>query len=297
MPKKKLGELPVALLFLAPFLVVYLLFMIYPIVKGFYTSLCDVSINLSQSFVGLANYQTMFGDKFFWESMGNTFYYTLLNTPSLVLVGLALALIINARLRGNTFFRAVYFMPFVLSVSVVVYIFKFILQPYNGLLNSVLHAFGMTGEIMWLKDTGLVWWSVVGMTVWSGIGFNMVMFLAGLQEIDDSLYEAAMIDGAGAVARFWNITLPGLRNITVMVTLLQTLSSLKLFAQTYLLTKGGPGTHTRSIVQYIYEKAFVGNDLGGATAMSYALLVVMLVLSILQYRLGTEKSGKRVKPS
>ena len=293
MSKKKLGEWPVAVLFLAPFLAVYLLFMIYPIFKGLYTSMCNVNIDLSQTFVGAANYKTMFGDKYFWESMGNTFFYALINTPSLVLVGLALALIVNSRLRGNVFFRGVYFMPYVLSISVVVYIWKFIFQPYNGLLNTTLASLGMSGQIMWLKDPNLVWWSVVIMTAWSGVGFNMVMFLAGLQEIDDNLYEAAMIDGAGSFARFWHITLPGLRNITLMITVLQTMASLKLFSHTYLLTKGGPGTQTRSIVHYIYEKAFVENELGVASAMSYALLVVMLILSVIQFRIGQGKDGRK----
>lgn len=289
MKKKKLGDLYAALLFLLPFMVVYILFMIYPILKGLYTSLCDVELNLTQTFIGLENYQEMFQDKFFWQSMGNTLIYTLFNTPVLVIGGLVLSLLLHAKLHGNVVFRTIFFLPYVLSISVVAYIWKFLLQPHNGLLNTVLHQFGVETEIMWLQNGTLAWISVIAMTLWSGVGFNMVMFLAGLQEIDDSLYEAAEIDGAGTFIKFWSITLPGLKNVTLMITVLQTIASMKLFTHTFLLTRGGPGTQTRGIVQYIYEKAFTENKLGPATAMSFILLIVMLIFSVIQFRIGSEK--------
>lgn len=292
MKKKKTGDLRAAIIFLSPFMIVYLLFMIYPIVRGLYTSLCDVKLNFTQTYIGIENYKTVFKDEFFWQSIRNTLVYTIFNTPVLVIVGLGFALVLNAKLKGNVIFRTIFFLPYVLSISVVVYIWKFILQPYNGLLNMVLHEIGVQAEIMWLQNTKLVWGSVVSMTVWSGVGFNMVMFLAGLQEINDTLYEAAEIDGAGSFAKFWHVTLPGLKNITLMITMLQTIASMKLFSHTFLLTKGGPGTQTRSIVHYIYNKAFTQNKLGVAAAMSVVLLVIMMIFAIIQFRVGSEKKIK-----
>lgn len=293
--RKRIGDLPTAALFLLPFLIIYMLFMVYPMLKGVYTSLCRVDLSMTQTFIGGANYRTMFGDHYFWESMKNTGFYTLLNTPVLVMGGLGLALIINAKLRGNAALRTIYFMPYVLSVSVVATVFRYILYPYTGLLNALLHQMNLLpagAEIFWLKDPSLAWPSVVMATLWSGVGFNMIMFLTGLQEIDDSLYEAAEIDGAGSMARFWCITLPGLKNVTLMVAVLQTIASLKLFAHTYMMTKGGPGTSTRSIVHYIYEKAFTENNLGAASAMSYMLMLIMLLVSIIQFVVGRENGEK-----
>lgn len=292
MRKKKTGDLLAAAIFLLPFMIAYLLFMIYPIFKGFYTSLCDVELNFTQTFSGLSNYEKMFADKFFWQAIKNTLIYTALNTPALVVSGLVFAMLLNAKLRGNVVFRTIYFLPYVLSISVVVYIWKFILQPYSGLLNTILHQLGVQSEIMWLQNSNLVWGGVVTMTVWSGIGFNMVMFLAGLQEIDDNLYEAAEIDGAGAFAKLWNVTLPGLKNVTLMITMLQTIASMKLFSHTFLLTKGGPGTQTRSIVHYIYVKAFTENKLGAASAMSVILLIIMMAFAVIQFRIGSERKDK-----
>lgn len=272
-------------LFIGPFLLFYVLFMVYPIFKGAYTSLCKVDISFHQTYLGIANYVNMAGDAYFWESLWNTCVYALLNTPVLVVAGLMLALIINAKIRGNVVYRTIYFMPFVLSVSVAVSIWVFILQPYTGLLNTLLHQMGVKQELFWLKEPRLVWFSVILTTVWQGVGFNMVMFLAGLREIDDALYEAARIDGAGTLAQFWYITLPSLKSVTLLVTVLQTIASFKLFAHTYLMTRGGPGTMTRSLVQYVYEKAFIQNEMGMACAISYVLLLVMLICSGLQFRI------------
>lgn len=293
MKKKRSGELLAAIGFLLPFMIVYIMFMIYPILKGFYTSMCDVKLDFTQNFSGLDNYEAIFTDRFFWQALKNTLVYTVFNTPTLIIFGLGLALILNAKLHGNVVFRTIFFLPYVLSISVVAYIWKFILQPYNGVLNSLLHQFGIQNEIMWLQDGKLVWIGVIAMTVWSGVGFNMIMFLAGLQEIDDNLYEAAEIDGAGVWTKFWYVTLPGLKNITLMLTVLQTIASMKLFSHTFILTNGGPGTETRSIVHYIYVKAFTENKLGIAAAMSVILLVIMMIFAIIQFRIGTERKDKR----
>ena len=283
---KKTGSLTAAV-FIGPFLIIYLLFMVYPIILGLYTSLCEVDISFNQTYIGAANYVEMVKDKYFWESLWNTCVYALLNTPCIVVTGLILALIINTRIKGNIIFRTIYFIPFVLSISVTVSIWVFILQPYTGLLNAILFKLNLIStDPFWIKDPNLVWISIVVMTIWQGIGFNMVMFLAGLRDIDDALYEAARMDGAGALAQFWYITLPSLKKVTLLVTVLQTIASFKLFAHTFMMTRGGPGTMTRSLVQFIYEKAFIQNQMGMASAISFVLLFLILICTAFQFRIS-----------
>lgn len=277
-----------AVLFLFPFMIFYILFMIYPMVRGLWTSLCKVDFSFGQQFVGIDNYRTMLTDSSFWESLGNTMVYVLCATPVMVIFGLLFALIINANLKGNIIFRTIYFMPYVLAVSVVASMWVFMFQPYTGLINTFLHGLGIEKEIYWLTTPNLVWVSIIITTLWWGIGFNMILFLAGLQEIDESLYEAARIDGAKAHKQLWYVTLPGLKNVALLVIILQTIASFKVFAQTFLMTKGGPGTQTRSLVQYIYEKAFVQNDMGVGSAMSYVLLLIMIICALVQFKLLTK---------
>jgi multiple sugar transport system permease protein len=231
----------------------------------------------------------MIRDKYFWEALWNTFYFVLISTPTLIIVGLTLALIVNANLKGTTFLRSVYFLPFVLSISVISSIWVFILQPYTGLLNTFLHKMGVVSEIFWLDEPTLAWISILIATVWWTVGFNMVLFLAGLQEIPEDLYEAARIDGAGTWRQLVSITLPSLKNVMLLTVVLQTISSFKLFGQTYLMTKGGPGTSTRTLVQYIYEKGFIERDMGTASAMSYVLFVVTILFAVIQFKFFTNK--------
>ncbi|CAG7657017.1 carbohydrate ABC transporter permease [Paenibacillus allorhizosphaerae] len=278
-----------AYLFLLPFLIIYSMFMLYPIIRGFVTSLNKVSISMDYTFVGLANYAEMFRDRYFWEALWNTFYFVLISTPTLIVVGLGLALIVNAKLKGTTLLRSVFFLPFVLSISVISSIWVFILQPYTGLLNTFLHKLGVVQELFWLDQPQLAWISVLIATVWWTVGFNMVLFLAGLQEIPEDIYEAARIDGADAWRQFTAITLPSIKSVMLLTVVLQTISSFKLFGQTYLMTKGGPGTSTRTLVQYIYEKGFIERDMGFASAMSYVLFVVTIAFAIIQFKLLSNK--------
>ena len=279
---------------LAPYLVVYLLFLLYPIVKGGYISLHNASIVEVEEFVGLENYRALLSDGYFWESLWNTVYFVFISTPALVAVGLALALLVNAKLKGTTLFRTVFFMPYVLSVSVVSSIWLFVFRPYIGLLSAVLRMVGYSGEILWLDEPLLAWIAILVTTVWWTVGFNMVIFLAGLQDIPDDYYEAARMDGASRMQQFFFITLPSLKHVIVLIVILQTIASFKLFAQPWLMTQGGPGTATRPLVQYIYQSGFIFNNMGGASAMSYALLGVTVVIALIQFKF---LSGRRAKRS
>lgn len=278
-----------AWLFLLPYLFFYLWFMFYPILKGFIISLNKWTIGVDPKFIGLKNYEVMFKDTNFWEALWNTIYFVLISTPSLVVVGLILALFVNARLKGTTFLRSAFFLPHILSISVISSIWVFVLQPYTGLVNSILHRFGIAGEIFWLNEANLAWMSILIATVWWTVGFNMVLFLAGLQEIPDDLYEAARIDGANSWDSFWNITLPSLRGVIMLIVVLTSIASFKLFGQPWIMTHGGPGTATRTLVQYIYETGFRRNDMGLASAMSYVLFLVMILFAFIQFKFLSKK--------
>jgi multiple sugar transport system permease protein len=278
-----------AWLFLLPYLFFYLWFMFYPILKGFIISLNKWTIGVDPKFIGLKNYEVMIKDTNFWESLWNTVYFVLISTPSLVVVGLILALFVNARLKGTTFLRSAFFLPHILSISVISSIWVFVLQPYTGLVNSILHRFGIAEEIFWLNEANLAWMSILIATIWWTVGFNMVLFLAGLQEIPDDLFEAARIDGANSWDCFWNITLPSLRGVIMLIVVLTSIASFKLFGQPWIMTHGGPGTATRTLVQYIYETGFRRNDMGLASAMSYVLFLVMILFAIIQFKFLSKK--------
>lgn len=283
------GENLKAYLFLAPFLIVYSLFMLYPIIKGFIISLHDWTLGMDSSFVGFQNYIAMVKDNYFWEALGNTILFVLISTPALIFVGLGIALLVNAGLKGTTFLRSVFFLPYVLSISVIASIWVFILQPYTGLLNTFLHKIGVVEEIFWLGDENLAWVSILLATIWWTVGFNMVLFLAGLQEIPDEYYEAAKMDGANSWKQFISITLPSLKSVMLLTVVLQTINSFKLFGQPYLMTNGGPGTETRALVQYIYEKGFIEQQMGVASSMSYVLFAITIVFAFIQFKFFQNK--------
>lgn len=287
--KTQLKENVQAYLFLAPFLIVYSLFMLYPIFKGFLISLNDWTLGMESKFVGFDNYVKMFKDSYFWEALWNTVFFVLISTPALILVGLGLALLVNAGLKGTTFLRSVFFLPYILAISVMASIWVFILQPYTGLLNTILNKLGVSQEIFWLHDANLAWISILIATVWWTVGFNMVLFLAGLQEIPEEYYEAAKMDGANYWRQFISITLPSLKGVMLLTVVLQTINSFKLFGQPYLMTGGGPGTQTRPLVQYIYEKGFIEQQMGIASSMSYVLFAITIAFAFIQFKFFQNK--------
>ena len=278
-----------ALAFLAPFMILYLWFWIYPIFKGFLESLSAGPMGADKTFVGLDNYRYMMTDDKFWSSFWNTLYFILISTPTIVVIGLGMALLVNMKLKGTTWLRTAFFMPYMLSVSVVGSIWVFILQSRTGLIAETLASFGITMNVSFFGSGGMGWLSILIATVWWTAGFNMILFLAGLQEIPEDLYEAADIDGAGRWKKFRYITMPSLKGVTTLVIILQTIASFKLFGQTWLITKGGPGTSTTPLVHYIYQIAFKQWDAGYASAVSFVLFLTIALISLLQYKLLMSK--------
>lgn len=275
-------------LFLLPFLLVYSVFLIYPVFRGIYISLHRWDLlSGPRGFVGLANYERMFTrDNLFWTSTIHTLQFVLFSTPILILLGLVLAIALNRRVRGMTVFRTMFFAPYVLSISVVTLIWFMLLNPNRGILASFLSTFGIE-PIAWLTTPNLAMIGIVMTTVWWTLGFNIVMLLAGLQDIPSEVYEAAKIDGANGWLLFWRFTVPLLRRTLILVTILQIIASFQIFGQVFLMTGGGPANSTRVLVQHIYEQGFRSFRLGYASAMSMFLFAIMLVISLIQLYIGS----------
>ena len=275
-----------ALPFILPFITVYMIFLVFPIIRGFWMSLHRWTIVRKMDFVGLSNYIEMFTDSAFWSSFGNTILFVVISTPIIVIGGLILALICNQTIRGKLFLKISFFMPYVLSVAVISSIMVYLFQRHNGFINMLLNDTGLlSGRIAWLSHDALAWFVVVFATLWWTVGFNMILYLAALQDIPESYYEAAEVDGATSLQKFMYITLPQLKPITWVIVLLQIIFSYKVFAQIWLITGGGPGTATRPIIQYIYETSFRQNSLGYGAAMSFTIFIILIILSVIQIKL------------
>ena len=267
-------------LFSTPFFVLYLLFLLWPIVAAARTSLFDESLVGHSAWRGLKNYSELLGDAQWWSAMWHTLLFTLLSTPPLVLLALGLALLVSRISRLQWLFRLTFFAPFVLPVSVMVLVWNWLYQPDFGLINSYLDSLGLGQPFVAMV-------AVVIATVWWTLGFNFVLYLAGLQEIPRELYEAAATDGATGWQQTRAITLPLLRSTTIMVVMLQIIASLKVFDQIYLLQNGtaGPNNSTRPAIQYIYESGFTSYRLGYASALSFVFFIAIVIVSIVLFRL------------
>ncbi|MEH1099980.1 carbohydrate ABC transporter permease [Micromonospora sp. CPCC 205561] len=278
-------------LFLAPYLLLFGLFGLLPILLGVWLSVHQWDFQLpNRPFVGLDNYRELFssdsavyGD--WWQSIRATAIFTVFSVPLLVVVPLGLALLLNGSFPGRTFFRAVYFAPYVLGVAVIGLLWRFLLDANLGLVNRLAGAVGLPADTPWVTDVPWAWVSLVGVTVWWTSGFNAVIYLAGLQDIPAELYEAARMDGATAWDRFRHVTLPGLRPVLLFVITTTVLASANVFGQSFLITQGAPGTETRTVVWFIVEEGLRDNDAGRAAAMSIVFALMLAVVSIANFRL------------
>lgn len=280
-------------LFLAPFVIIYAIYNLYPMVQGFIISFFKWNITGKKTFIGLTNYMTLFQDQVFWKSLTNTLLYVLVSTPIFMLGSLVLALIIDSKaLRGRTFVRSTFFLPNILAVSITAVIWLNILQPYTGLMNAAVHALGVTQEIFWLSEPGLVWTSIILVTFWWNTGYYMLIYLAGLQDIPAEQYEAAAIDGATGFQRIITITVPCLKRTHLLILFLQVIASFKIFGQVFLITGGGPGGESRTLLQYVYETGFTTFQMGQASAASFILLLIILIVSMFQLKIMNRQEGE-----
>lgn len=285
----------IAYLFLAPFLVLFCVFVIAPAVYGLWISLHRWnSLVPVHPFSGLQNYINLFtpgsvtfGD--YWQSMSATGIFVICSVPFLIVVPVIAAVLLNQRIRGTTVFRGIFFAPYVLGVAVIGVIWKYLLDPQSGVVNHLLGLIGLPSNTPWTVDVPWAWISLVGVTVWWTSGLNTVIVLAGLKGIGPELYEAAALDGAGAIRKFFSVTLPGLRPVMLFVTTTTILASANMFGQSYLLTQGGPGNTTRTAIMYIANEGLSQGQMGAASAMSYILFAFLAIISIINFRLQREK--------
>jgi multiple sugar transport system permease protein len=270
----------VAFGFVAPFVVLYLLFVILPALYGLLMSFFDTSLVKSGlgAFAGFGNYTEVLGSSDFWESMWHTVLFTILTTPPLVILSLFFALLAERAAHGRWFFRLAFFAPYILPSAVMALIWIWIYTPTLGLLDSALAKINITAPA-WLGDPNWAMTSIAMATVWWTLGFNFVLYLAGLQEIPRELYEAAAIDGAGPWQQIRTITIPMLSRTTTLVVVLQVLASLKVFDQMYIMTAGGPNFSTRPALEYIYDIGFTDYRVGAAAAASTLFFVLVLAAS------------------
>jgi multiple sugar transport system permease protein len=291
--RKKVSLTPY--LFILPHLIFFIAFIGYPFFNGIWISLhqFDYLRPATNRFIGLQNYINLFSPgtlKFneFWNAMGNTLEFVLWSVPFLVIIPLLLAVLLNTKTPGRNIYRAIYFAPWVLSVSVVGLLWWWIFQSQGGLLNYYLQDLGMTVP-RWLSSMPYAWISIVIATIWWTSGFNMIIFLAALQDIPDVLYEAGQIDGASTWQLFRSITLPMLRPVLIFIVIITIIASFNLFGQPFFMTGGGPaqaggGGATEPVMLRIYTEGFVRPFQGSAAAMSIIVAAIMIIVSYLNFR-------------
>lgn len=288
-----------AWLFLAPYLALFVAFVLAPIVFGLWISLHNWDFTLPRKpFVGLDNYKDLFDSSSvsfapFWNSMQATGIFTVLSVPLLLIVPLAIALVMNQRFRGRNAVRAIYFAPYVLGVAVVGLLWRFLLDANIGVINYLVGLTGLPGDTPWLSSVPEAWAALVGVTVWWTLGFNAVIFLAGLQDIPHEQYEAARVDGASAFRQFWHVTVPGLRPVTLFVMMTTIIASANMFGQSYLMTNGAPGQKTRTAIFQIAETGLQNFQMGSAAASSWILTLALMVTSVVVFALFRDREGGR----
>lgn len=270
-------------LFITPQLVGLLFFSLIPLLYAFYLSFTEWSGFGGTTFIGITNYIEQMNNPDFWKAMVNTIYYMVLVVPLGIAIALVLAVALN-KVKGKEIYRIFFFMPVVTSSVSVGVIFMWILNGDFGILNELLSYVGITGP-HWLTDPRWVIPSIALLSIWWGLGYNMVIFLAGLQGISKSYYEAAEMDGANALQKFRHITLPLLTPTTFFVTIMTIISSFQVFDQAFVMTNGGPAKASYTIVFHIYDQAFVDFTMGKSASAAMILFVIILILTLIQFKL------------
>jgi putative chitobiose transport system permease protein len=273
-------------LFLLPALIILVLTVFWPALQAFYLSFTRYEYDLTQvpQWVGFANFHRLWNDPVFWQTLGNTLIYLVGVVPILVFFPLGLAILVNQKLRGMHWFRAAYYTPVIISMVVAGIAWKW-LYAENGLLNQLLAGIFPEG-IPWLTSPRFALFSVMAVTVWKGLGYYMVIYLAGLQSIPGDIYEAAAIDGSDGIRKHWDITIPLMKPYLALVAVISAISATKVFEEVYIMTQGGPLNSSKTIVYYLYEQAFNNLEISYACTIGLVLFLIILALSILRLSLN-----------
>jgi putative chitobiose transport system permease protein len=255
-----------------------------PVLQAVYFSFTDYDLIGTAQWVGWTNYLALWNDRTFRQVLGNTLIYLVVAVPLLVSLPLGLAILVNQRLRGISFFRMVYYLPVIVSVVVASIAWKWVYAE-QGILNGMASLLaGQTVRIPWLTDPRLAIYGVIAVTVWRGLGYYMVVYLAGLQGIPSDLYEAAAMDGVDGWRQHWHITIPLMTPYIVLVSVISGIAAMKIFEEVYIMTKGDPAQSTKTIVYYLYEQGFNSLEMGYASAIGVGLFLVIMGISLAMVR-------------
>lgn len=278
------GEKKWGLIFVAPAMMHFLLFTSLPVFAVLFLSFTNYSILDAPKFNGIDNYIRVLKDDVFWTSVGNTLLYAFTTVPATVILSLAVAVMLNQSFIGRALYRVAFYVPHVTSAAAISMVWLFLYNAQFGLVNFFLEKIGLEGRA-WLERPETAMWAIIVISIWRGIGGNMVIFIAGLQGIPALLYEAAAIDGAGRWKTFWNITLPMLTPTTFFVLVTSFIGSFQVYEQVYMMTNGGPGYATTTIVHQIYQQAFHHYKLGYASAVSVFLFIFILAITLINNKI------------
>lgn len=270
-------------LFLVPSFLALILFSFIPFLQGLYFSLTRYPLLRGPEYIGLANFTRLANDPLFLASLRNTLVYMVATVVLRVIIGLALAVILNNRLPGRVLFRAIFYLPVIAPLVTVSVVWRIIFDTYSGVLNAGLDVFGIA-PVPWLTSTTWAMPAIIIMSVWKTFGWNIVVFLAGLQSIPTSLHEAALIDGATHWRSFVHVTLPLLRPTILLAVVTSTINASQVFDQVYVMTGGGPGYATMTLGQMVYTAGFQDYEMGYASAVSVVLLLITLIFTMVQFR-------------
>ncbi len=274
-----------AYLFIFPAFILLALFIFYPMFRALLISFQNYNlISTRSSFAGMDNYAKLFTDRDFGASLWHSFYFTLVVLPVQTAISLGLALLVQRKFRGVGFFRTVYFIPVVVSFAIASTIFKLLYNKDYGMLNVILKGIGLHG-VDFLSNPAISMWGIIILCIWRAMVFVMIIFLAGLNNIPDSLYEAAHVDGASPFQRFYLITIPLLKRTMAFVVIITTMDALKIFIPIYITTSGGPAGSTSTVVHFIYETAFKQMNMGYAAAAAFLFFFLVLAISVVQLRI------------
>ena len=268
--------------FLAPFIVGFFLWQAYPLLLSLYYSFTDYDLLQPETWIGLENYQEMLDDRLFWVSLVNTAIYTAMSVAIFLFFSLGGALLLNAKARGINLFRLVVYLPSQLPLVASAFIFLWIFEPTFGVANYVLQTLGFEPQL-WLFDPVLAKPTLAIMGIW-GIGTGIIIFLAGLQSVPESLYDAAKVDGAGTLRQFWHVTLPMVSPVILFSLIISIIATFQVFDLAYIMTDGGPGTETLFYVLYIFRNGFEFLKMGYASALAWVLFLIVLVLTFINFR-------------
>jgi multiple sugar transport system permease protein len=281
----------IGLSFLLPNFIGFLILTLIPVGLLFYYAFTEWNVFGGATWTGLDNFRQMARDTTFWTALRNTLYYAAFHIPLTLAVSLGLALLLNRKLRGVAFFRAVAFFPYITSIVAIAQIWNMLFSPGYGPVNELLRWVGVDNPPGWTTSADWSMPAVIVVGVWRDMGYYMLLFLAGLQTIPGQLYEAARVDGASAWQRFRAVTLPGLRPTTFFITVLLTIGSFKVFDLILVMTNGGPGQSTLVLAQYIFRKGFEENQFGYASAVSIVLFAICLLVTVVQFVVNKRRSS------